>query len=62
VAVPTTQVLLQYDANKLGVNGGAGFNFALGRGHSKFFAEARYHQIYTNRPTAFVPVTFGFRW
>ena len=62
VAVPANQVLLQYDTNKLGVNGGAGFNFHLGHGHSKFYAEARYHQIYTNRPTSFVPVTFGFRW
>jgi hypothetical protein len=62
VSVPTTQVLLSYDANKLGVNGGAGFNFHIGHGHSKFFAEARYHQMFTNRPTSFVPVTFGFRW
>jgi hypothetical protein len=62
VAVPTTQVLLSYDANKLGVNGGAGFNFHIGSGHAKFFAEARYHEMFTNRPTAFVPVTFGFRW
>ena len=26
------------------------------------FAEARYNQMYTQRPTAFIPVTFGFRW
>ncbi len=61
IAVPANQVLLSYDTTKLGVNGGGGFNFHL-RGHSKFFAEARYYQMYTNRPTAFVPVTFGFRW
>ena len=62
ISVPTNQVLLSYDANKFGVNGGGGFNFHVGSGHAKFFAEARYHQIYTNRPTAFIPVTFGFRW
>jgi hypothetical protein len=43
VAVPANQALLSYDANKLGVSGGAGFNFHLGSGHSKFFAEARHH-------------------
>lgn len=62
VAVPANQVLLSYDTNKLGVNGGAGFNFHVGSGHAKFFAEARYYQIYTKRPTSFVPVSFGFRW
>ena len=62
IAVPANQVLLSYDANKLGVNGGGGFNFHLGSGHAKFFAEARYHEIFTNRATSFVPVTFGFRW
>jgi len=62
VSVPTNQVLLSYDANKLGVNGGGGFNIHVGSGHAKFFAEARYHQIYTNRPTSYIPVTFGFRW
>ncbi len=62
IAVPANQVLLSYDANKLGVNGGGGFNFHLGSGHAKFFAEARYHQMFTNRPTSFLPVTFGFRW
>jgi hypothetical protein len=62
VAVPANQVLLSYDTNKLGVNGGGGINIGLGRGHSKFFAEARYHQMFTTRSTAFIPVTFGFRW
>jgi len=61
VAVPANQVLLDYSTNKFGVNGGGGFNIHL-RGKAKFFAEARYHQMYTKQPTAFLPVTFGFRW
>lgn len=61
VAVPTNQVLLEYSTTKLGVNGGGGFNFRVGR-NAKFYAEARYHQMYTRRITSFVPVTVGFRW
>ena len=62
VAVPVNQVVLSYGTTKLGVNGGAGVNFRVGSGHSKFFAEARYVQMYTQHPTTFIPVTFGFRW
>jgi hypothetical protein len=62
IAVPTNQVVLSYDTTKLGVNGGGGLNFRVGSGHAKFFAEARYTQVYTKRPTSFLPVTFGFRW
>jgi len=62
ISVPANQVLLSYDTNKLGVNGGGGVNFRVGSGHAKFFAEARYYQMYTKRPTAFLPVSFGFRW
>jgi hypothetical protein len=62
IAVPANQVLASYSTNKLGVNGGGGFNFHVGQGHAKFFAEARYHEMFTPRPTAFLPVTFGFRW
>lgn len=61
VAVPANQVLLSYATTKLGVNGGAGVGFGKWKG-VKFYAEARYHQIYTNRTTSFIPVTFGFRW
>ena len=62
VAVPTNQVVLSYSTTKLGVNGGAGFTYRIGSGHVKFFAEARYNQMYTQHPDAFIPVTFGFRW
>jgi Outer membrane protein beta-barrel domain len=60
--VPTTQVLASYSVNKPGVNGGAGL--ALGsKWGGKFFAEARYHRIFTSdRHTDYVPVSFGFRW
>ena len=62
VAVPTNEVLLSYSTTKLGVNGGGGFTYRMGSSHVKFFAEARYNQMYTQHPTAFIPVTFGFRW
>lgn len=62
VAVPVNQVVLSYTTTRFGWNGGAGFNFALGHGHSKFFAEARYNQMDTRIRTVFIPVTFGFRW
>lgn len=62
VAVPVNQVVLSYTTTKLGVNGGGGVNFALGHGHSKFFAEARYNVMYTHPRTAWIPVSFGFRW
>jgi hypothetical protein len=60
--VPTTQILSSYSVNKPGVNGGAGI--ALGsKWGGKFFAEARYHRIFTSGPhTDYVPVSFGFRW
>jgi hypothetical protein len=62
VAVPSSQVLASQTTVKPGVNGGAGFQF--GFHHTiKFFAEARYHDMFTNgRDTTWVPVTFGFRW
>jgi len=61
VAVPTQQVLFDFSTTKLGVNGGGGVTFKVGE-HAKFYAEARYHQMYTRRITSFLPVTFGFRW
>lgn len=60
--VPGNEVVSSYGTTKLGVNGGAGVNFRLGSGRGKFFAEARYNQMYTYHPTSFIPVTFGFRW
>jgi hypothetical protein len=49
---------------KPGVNGGAGFNFHLGRERDpKFFVEARYHHMFTRGSGAsFVPVTIGVRF
>jgi len=64
VGVPANVVLASYTTTKLGVDGGLGFDFRLGNGRGKFFAEARYTQMYTNpgHPMAWIPVTFGFRW
>jgi opacity protein-like surface antigen len=62
VGVPANQVLASQTTVKPGVNGGAGFQFGF-RHTIKFFAEARYHNMYTRgRDTTWVPVTFGFRW
>jgi outer membrane protein with beta-barrel domain len=63
VAVPANQVIASYDVTKGGVNGGAGLNFRFGHSSAKFYAEARYHHMYT-RPnaTTFLPVTFGVRF
>lgn len=74
VGVTVPVVLASYSTNNLGVTGGAGVDFHLGRYHaSKFFAEARYTQMYSagygaafapfsSRRFAYLPVTFGFRW
>lgn len=62
VGVPVNQVVLSYSTTRFGVNGGAGINFGLGHGHAKFFAEARYNEMYTRPRTTYLPVTFGFRW
>ena len=49
---------------KPGVNGGAGFNFHLGRERDpKLFVEARYHHMFTRGiASSFVPVTIGVRF
>ncbi len=65
--VAASQVLNSTSVTKPGVNVGAGFNIPLGRdrmrNHAKFYAEARYHYIFTdNVRTTMLPVTFGFRW
>ena len=63
VAVPVNQVVLSYSTTSFGVNGGGGINFSLvPGGHTKFFAEARYNEMYTRPRTSYLPVTFGFRW
>lgn len=62
IGVPGNIVLASNTLYKPGVNGGAGVTFRLGQTEGKFFAEARYAQIYTRPVTSWVPVTFGFRW
>jgi len=42
-----------------GYNVGGGVTFGS---HVKFFAEARYHHMFTNKPTEIIPLTFGVRW
>ena len=47
---------------KPGVNGGAGFQFGV-RHSLKFYAEARYHNMYmSGHDVSWVPVTFGVRF
>jgi len=58
----TNGIVASYTTTKLGVNGGAGFIYRIGGGNLKFFGEARYTQMYTQRVMSWVPVTFGFRW
>lgn len=63
VAVPANQVLQSMSTYKGGVNGGMGFSIPIGNRKAKFFAEARYHHMYTSpRATTLLPVTFGIRW
>jgi opacity protein-like surface antigen len=63
-AVPANTVLGSFTQNKGGLNIGMGLEGRLREdGQTKFFAEARYHYIYTSpRATKMLPVTFGFRW
>jgi opacity protein-like surface antigen len=61
--VPADQVLGRITDSGIGGNLGAGFDFKVGGGHTKLFAEARYTYADTGRiPTRMVPVTFGIRW
>ena len=62
VAVPADQVINSFSTTKGGINGGGGISFRLGNSRTKFFAEARYHHMFTRQPTTIVPVTFGLRW
>ncbi len=63
-AIPTTQVLGSYSQNKIGLNIGGGISVRVkGDSNTKFFAETRYHYIYTTPGrTTVLPVTFGLRW
>jgi opacity protein-like surface antigen len=62
--VPANTVLGSFTQNKGGWNAGAGITIQLkGDSNAKFFAESRYHHIYTTPVrTTILPVTFGFRW
>jgi opacity protein-like surface antigen len=63
VGVPTQEVLGSFTQNKAGVNAGGGVSFRLKEdGKAKFFAEAKYHYLFTQGRTTILPVTFGFRW
>ena len=63
-AIPTNTVLGSFTQNKGGLNIGGGVSMRLrGDSNAKFFAEARYHYIFTSPiRTAVLPVTFGLRW
>jgi hypothetical protein len=54
-------VLSSYSINKPGFNAGAGISLGT-RWNAKFYAEARYHRMFTSVPTDYIPVTFGVRW
>ena len=62
VLVPAEQVLRSYSTTKGGLNIGGGTTVRLGSTGAKFYAEGRYHYMFTKVGTAFVPVTFGIRW
>jgi hypothetical protein len=63
-AIGVDQVVASNSTLKSGFNAGGGFDFPLGDRRVKFFAEARYHRMFTvhGNDFTYVPVTFGFRW
>lgn len=62
--IATNVVLGSFTQNKGGLNIGGGVSMRVrGDSNAKFFAEARYHYIFTSPiRTAILPVTFGLRW
>jgi outer membrane protein with beta-barrel domain len=61
--IPANTVIGSFSTSRGGVNGGGGFTVRLGNGNAKFFAETRYHRMFTpGTATSVLPVTFGFRW
>ncbi|MBI4902117.1 MAG: outer membrane beta-barrel protein [Acidobacteria bacterium] len=63
IGVPAEQVLDSYSQNKGGLNVGGGVAFRFREdGRAQFFAETKYHYIFTSGRTTLVPVTFGVRW
>lgn len=62
-AVPAEEVIRSFSTTKGGLNIGGGFDIHLTRQSLKFFAESRYHHMYTSGVgTSYIPVTFGLRW
>lgn len=63
-AVGVDEVVFSNSTLKSGFNGGLGFEFRVGTGRAKLFAESRYHRMFTTHGEdfTFVPVTFGVRW
>lgn len=63
VGIPAQEVIGSFSQNKAGWNVGAGVSIALKEDSStRFFAESKYHYIFTNGRTTLLPVTFGVRW
>lgn len=64
VAVPVNTVLGSFTQDRGGWNAGGGVQFSIhGDSIAKFFAETKYHYIYSSPiRTTMLPVTFGFRW
>jgi opacity protein-like surface antigen len=62
--VPTNVILASQTQNKAGLNIGGGVSMRIrGDSNVKFFAEARYHYLFTSPVrTTLLPVTFGLRW
>jgi opacity protein-like surface antigen len=62
--IPTNVILGTFTQNKGGLNIGGGVSMRLrGDSNLKFFAEARYHYLFTSPVrTNVLPVTFGLRW
>jgi opacity protein-like surface antigen len=62
--VPADTVLGSFTQNKGGWNVGAGVTVQVkDDSNAKFFAETRYHYVYTTPVrTSILPVTFGLRW
>jgi hypothetical protein len=62
--VATNFVLGSFTQNKGGLNIGGGISRRIrGESSASFFAEARYHYLFTTPVrTTVLPVTFGFRW
>lgn len=63
-AVPAQTVLGSFTQNKGGLNIGGGVSVRIvGDSNTKFFAETRYHYLFTTPVrTTILPVTFGLRW